>query len=278
MLLVRALSIGCQVREAEPELFLEVFQDERISSWCARPEIAPVISCADLERIAANLPADELLPARPGLSRLEGQFRPGRYRYSAGEDSASIVVRLMAESRAHRGSVSAPTTSGLTPYEEWILASIVEKESVNNRDYDRVASVFLNRLRNRQTLGSCPTVEYALGFHRPFLLFRDLELDSPYNVYKRRGLPPTPIAFFSDDALAAVRNAPDTDLLFFVYDWTLSELTFTSSYPEHRRNAEVARANFVAMYGRESMYRKYEGLFYEWPPPDPVAPDTAQEN
>jgi UPF0755 protein len=70
----------------------------------------------------------------------------------------------------------------------------VEKESVKKENFEEVASVFFNRMRTGQTLGSCPTVEYALGYHRPFLLESDVRIQSPYNVYRNKGLPPTPIA------------------------------------------------------------------------------------
>jgi len=102
---------------------------------------------------------------------------------------------------------SVKPVAQLTPYQQLILASIVEKEDIAGKNYDLVASVFLNRLTWGDCLASCPTVEYALGYHRAFLTRYDISIPSPYNVYLRKGLPPTPICFFSDRALQAVRNA-----------------------------------------------------------------------
>ena len=144
-----------------------------------------------------------------------------------------------------------------------ILASIVEKEAVSNRNYPEVASVFLNRLDRSMVLGSCPTVEYGLGYHRPFLLFDDLELQSDYNVYKRAGLPPGAIAQFSDDAYRAVLRPANTEDIFFVYDWTTGALHFAVEYRDHKRNAADARKNFIQKYGREQMYRRFNNLYYE---------------
>lgn len=144
-----------------------------------------------------------------------------------------------------------------------ILASIVEKEAVSNQQYERVASAFLNRLSTGQVLGSCPTVEYGLGYHRPFLLFKDLELQSDYNVYRRPGLPPGPVAQFSDDAYRAVLNPARTRDVFFVYDWTSGQLHFAVEYREHKNNAARARKNFIERYGKDMMYRRFDDLYYE---------------
>jgi UPF0755 protein len=140
---------------------------------------------------------------------------------------------------------------------------MVEKEAVANRDYGRVASVFYNRMEGGSRLASCPAVEYTLGYHRPFLTRDDIMIDSPYNVYLRRGLPPTPICFFSDEALAAVKNPPESDLYYFVYDWTRAQLYFAESYQTHLENANRARANYIKKFGKESLHKIYYNKFYE---------------
>lgn len=285
------------------QIVFEIRSGERVQDWCARFPGASAedssadgasaesgieddwLDCALIESVAAQLSLPQaqfpeliqvLPPARAALNRFEGMFVPGSY---AIELPAEIAIqspqvrarylimqllerteRRLAEKRVNESSSSS---SGLDAYEQMILASIVEKEAVSNRDYDKVASVFLNRLRKNQPLGSCPTVEYALGFHRPFLLFKDLELDSPYNVYVRKGLPPTPIAFFSDGALAAALQPAQTDYFFFVYDWTTRNLVFTAEYADHKRNAQTARENFIQHYGRDVMYKAFPDKFYE---------------
>ena len=197
---------------------------------------------------------------------------PGQYELRSDESSAELVRRLLRRSAERLAQIRRSSTpysiagTGLSEYEQLTLASIVEKEAASNRGYERVAAVFLNRLRAREVLGSCPTVEYALGYHRPFLLFKDLEIQSPYNVYKRKGLPPTPIAFFSNGALQAVRQPIDSEDFFFVYDWTTGELVFAVEYSDHKRNAQVARKNFIRRFGDDGLYQKYDGLFYELPP------------
>ena len=167
--------------------------------------------------------------------------------------NARKIVSLLLEKKAERLE-GLPASRGLNAREQIILASIVEKEAVANTDYEKIAAVFYNRIARGDKLGSCPTVEYALGFHRPFLLHKDLEAvsSSPYNLYEKTGLPPTPICFFSDSALEAV-NAPlaDDSIYFFVFDWTTSKLSFenVADYGKHQQNAARAKENFRARFG-----------------------------
>lgn len=266
-------------------------------NFCARLDARGLSDCGSFRQVAARYAFGEFrfIPPRDDrLNRFEGVFRPGRYelrvpvdRLRTGECGigaelplrfegncppgrrAALRILLAHEIVLHlaRGAADrygpARVPGDLSLLEQMILASIVQKEAASGRDYDRVAAVFYNRLRKKMTLGSCPTVEYALGFHRPFLLFKDLELDSPYNVYKRVGLPPTPIAFFSDAALRAVRNPAAGDAVFFVFDWTTGELTFAEDYRDHIRNARRARENFKRKYGKKYMYRRFPDKYYE---------------
>ena len=250
---------------------------ERMSDLCARLEEQGVSSCAALRTVAAAEAFDGhdfVPPPADRLNRFEGVFRPANYRITLPEsvqapeqvvERTRRIVESLIQAAAGRfaNPEGAGAAGGLGLRQQMILASIIEKEAVSNRDYDKVSAVFHNRLRRKMALGSCPTVEYALGYHRPFLLFKDLELDSPYNVYKRPGLPPTPIAFFSDGALAAARAPADADLLFFVYDWTTGNLSFAADYSDHKRFAARARKNFKREFGKAMMYRKFPGKFYE---------------
>ena len=100
---------------------------------------------------------------------------------------------------------------GLSVYQAVILASIVERESIQDEEMTLIASVFLNRLNIGMTLGSDPTIQYALGFDsvqntwwKNPLSLADLKFDSPYNTYIYAGLPPAPISNPSLDALQAV--------------------------------------------------------------------------
>ncbi len=212
-------------------------------------------------------------PPRPQASRFEGLFRPGSYtvrlpKRLAGETPASyryratvaLITSLLA--RAAAAGEQVRPQHGLSAYQLLILASIVQKEAAAGTGYRLVASVFFNRIAQGMELGSCPTLEYALGYHRPFLTWRDLESDSPYNTYRNKGLPPTPIAFFSPEALAAVQHPARSDYLFFVFDWTTRQLLFAHSFREHQRQARLAEENYARRYGLAAVHRRYPGVFY----------------
>ena len=111
----------------------------------------------------------------------------------------------------------------LTPIEVATLASVVHKETAKVEERPRVAGVYLNRLRDGILLQADPTVIYALKLHSgdfnqiiKRVLYRDLELDSPYNTYKYAGLPPGPIAMPDITAVDAVLSPEKHDYYYFV--------------------------------------------------------------
>ncbi|MDR2268543.1 MAG: endolytic transglycosylase MltG [Holosporaceae bacterium] len=128
-----------------------------------------------------------------------------------------------------------------TPREAIILASIVEKETCNERE--KIAGIFLNRLRKKMRLQSCPTVIYALKHGLPLgrkLMLTDLQIDSPYNTYKNHGLPPTPITNPGAQSIIAVLHPTMTDYLFFVLGRNKTHV-FSKTFNEHKMNKEMSQ-------------------------------------
>ncbi|MCB1139967.1 MAG: endolytic transglycosylase MltG [Leptospiraceae bacterium] len=291
--LALAACTGCFENPEQPPYRFEVKTDQDLLQLCTRLEKEGGPSCSDFEAGAAIVsssdtsdpqsvfpgPAiarNQLPPSKQEIRtflRFEGLFVPGSHslpRQPTKHEQAKVILTYMLQKSKERFSrldsedqLRNPRVASLSVRQRIVLASIVEKEAVSNRNYPEVASVFLNRLDKTMALGSCPTVEYGLGYHRPFLLFKDLELQSDYNVYKRGGLPPGPIAQFSDDAYRAVLRPASTKDIFFVYDWTTGDLDFAEEYSDHKRNAARARSNFIEKYGRDQMYRRFDNLYYE---------------
>ena len=111
----------------------------------------------------------------------------------------------------------------LNPKEIYILASIVQKESVKNEEKNRIAGVYINRLRRNMKLQADPTVIYALkklnnNYNRIIkrVLYRDLKIESLYNTYRYKGLPPGPISMPDISSIEAVLNYEKHDYLYFV--------------------------------------------------------------
>ncbi len=252
-----------------------VYPGERLSSLWGRLESHGLASEAALRRIAASVPFPRypfVPPPSDEPSRFEGLFVPGEYRVAlpaaSGDPKATrlyrddlAIVNHLLERFAARLSLFG--SDGRSPgYKDIILASIVQKEDVPRNSSRLIASVFLNRLRAGMHLSSCPTLEYALGYHRPFLLDSDIAVESPYNTYRNPGLPPTPICFFTDRALESVVDPVSSPYYFFVLDWVKREIHFAKSYADQERNAVAAKTDFVSVHGRAALHRKQVGVFY----------------
>jgi UPF0755 protein len=139
---------------------------------------------------------------------------------------------------------------GLKPTEVATIASIIASETNKKEEYPTIASIYINRLRKGIALQACPTVIFAVGdFSMRRVLKRHLEIESPYNTYKYRGLPPGPIRLARPDVIDAVLNAPKTDYLYMCANPDFSGThVFSSSYAKH---SAVARE-----YQRELNRRK----------------------
>lgn len=133
---------------------------------------------------------------------------------------------------------------GLKPLEVISLAAIVHKETAKVEERPRVAGLYLNRLEQNMLLQADPTVIYAIKRHTgnydtviKRVLYRDLELDSPYNTYKYAGIPPGPIMMPDISAIDAVLNAENHDYLYMVANIeNFGYHKFAKSLAQHNRN------------------------------------------
>jgi len=174
---------------------------------------------------AVRNPVEISLPVewQPGTS-LEGYLYPDVYTFKR---TASVPELLYAFISRFFEQVSPDIFAGferqgLTRDEGVILASIVEREAVVVDEMPMIASVFLNRLAVNQKLDSDPTVQFSLGYQagtggwwKNPLSLNDLQIDSSYNTYMYRGLPPGPISNPSMEALQAVAMPAQTPYYYF---------------------------------------------------------------
>ncbi|HPR33734.1 MAG TPA: endolytic transglycosylase MltG, partial [Prolixibacteraceae bacterium] len=128
---------------------------------------------------------------------------------------------------------------GLNPVEAATLASIVQKETAKSDEMPRVAGVYLNRLKRSMPLQADPTVKFALADTSIRRITKDmLNIDSPYNTYRIKGLPPGPVCFPEISALEAVLNAEKHEYLYMCAKEDFSGYhRFASNLVQHNRNA-----------------------------------------
>jgi UPF0755 protein len=177
----------------------------------------------------------------PQATSLEGYLFPDTYKLSPGTPVKAIVREMVQNFRTHFGSELAYITTGLDAHQTVTLASIVETEAKLPQERPLVASVYLNRYRRHMLLGADPTVIYALKLaHRWDGNIRkaDLDIDSPYNTYRKPGLPPGPIANPGLASLRAAAAPASTNFLYFVARHDGSH-AFSTTIEEHNRNVQI---------------------------------------
>ncbi|MFC1529528.1 endolytic transglycosylase MltG [Gemmatimonadota bacterium] len=171
-------------------------------------------------------------------STLDGYLLPETYNIwyrMPAEEVASLMVGQFLE--LWTTDLSEPAAAlGLTRHEVATFASIIEREAASAAERPLISAVFHNRLERGMRLESCATVLYALGRYKRRLYQRDLEVDSPYNTYRNRGLPPGPIANAGAASLRAVVSPAETNYLYFVARGDGTH-TFSRTYADHLRAA-----------------------------------------
>ncbi len=170
---------------------------------------------------ASSTTADDIMSqlGSPGVHP-EGQFAPDTYSFPRGTSDIEILGqahRAMIEQLNAVWANRSPTAAVDTTYEALILASIIEKETALASERPQISGVFSRRLQRGMRLQTDPTVIYGLGEAFDGNLRRaDLNRDTPYNTYTRRGLPPTPIALPGLASLQAAVDPYDGGYLYFV--------------------------------------------------------------
>lgn len=178
-----------------------------------------------------------------GVTSLEGLLASGTYIVPPGETDRQLLQAMVDrfDARAARlGLASGAAALGFTPYQMVIIASIVEKEGVLDKNMARVSRVIFNRLERGMPLQMDSTVLYSLGRDGGVVTSKDLRTVSPYNTYLNKGLPPTPTCFPSPRALeAALHPVPGSWLFFVVVEKDGTE-AFSETYAGQLANQKLA--------------------------------------
>jgi UPF0755 protein len=196
------------------------------------------------EKLAAPLPGmkepapaskDELLPLfkntkliadlDPNATDLEGYLFPDTYEYAVNTTRAQLVEAMVKRFRKVYTPelMSQAHTMGMNTRQIITMASLIEKEAKVDKDRELISQVYHKRLKMGMNLACDPTVIYAAILAGKYkwngkIYQSDLDRDSPYNTYKRAGMPPGPIASPGKRAMEAALNPAPTEYLYFVVD------------------------------------------------------------
>ena len=174
----------------------------------------------------------------------DGDLFPDTYRVARGTSRLAVLELMRKKMVALEAEMDRYIRRLPKPLKTWddviVLASIVQKETPRESEMPMVASVYINRLNKGMRLQADPTVVYAItnglgDMQGAPLLKAHLGVDSPYNTYKNKGLPPAPIANVGRSAISAALKPADTKYLYFVADGQGGH-KFARDYETHKKN------------------------------------------
>lgn len=237
------------------------------------------LTSAEVVALVRQAPA---LDGDPGPPPPEGTLFPDTYVYSYGDSREGLLQRMRHAMTHVVSQLWAERRSDLPftePQEAVILASIVEKETPREEERPHIAGVYINRLRLGMRLQADPTVLFALGqdgaskIDRP-LTHADLSVNSPYNTYVNKGLPPGPIANPGRAALRAAMRPERTEDLYFVADGTGGHV-FSKTLADQTRNVTQLRHASGGAGEAPALPAAAEPVPDPSPAPEPPTPHAA---
>ncbi|MBP2097222.1 endolytic transglycosylase MltG [Enterococcus rivorum] len=171
--------------------------------------------------------------------RLEGYLFPATYDYYKGIKLEDFVEQMIAKTNnVMQQYIPIIHAKGMTNQQVLSLASLVEKEGVKEEDRKKIAQVFFNRIAENMPLQSDISILYAIGEHKELVTYKDLEVDSPYNLYKNTGYGPGPFCSPSEQSINAVLNPEPNNYKYFVADISTGKVYFAETYEEHNELVE----------------------------------------
>ncbi|MFC0522514.1 endolytic transglycosylase MltG [Pontibacillus salicampi] len=170
---------------------------------------------------------------------LEGYLFAATYNYYEEKPSVDQVVRKMLQKskKVIGPKLDSIKEKDMSVHEAITMASLIENEAPEPDDRKLISGVFFNRLEEDMPLQTDPTVIYAVGREKKDELHKHMDVESPYNTYKVKGLPVGPISNFAENSLEAVINPKASDNLYFIAAPD-GEVYYSKSYKEHQNKVD----------------------------------------
>ena len=218
--------------EAAPQAYVDIADDIDVRFRVTLAE------GATSWQVVEALKRAEFLDGEIGTVPPEGMLAPDSYEVARGLSRSELLDRMQARQAAVLDALWANRADGLpyaSPEEALIMASIVEKETGLPEERPRVASVFINRLKQGMKLQSDPTIIYGLPDYDGDIRRKDILYPHPWNTYVIKGIPPSPIASPGAKAIEAALYPVESKNLFFVSRNDGTHV-FSETYAEHSAN------------------------------------------
>ena len=176
--------------------------------------------------------------------RLEGFLFPDTYEFYQGMQASSAINKFLENfhDRLTAEMLEKADERGMTMQEVVTVASMIEKEAANDDERAMIAAVIYNRIEAGMPLQIDSTIMYVLPEHKDVLTVEDTKIDSPYNTYQNKGLPPTPIANPGLASLKATLSPASTQALYYALDAESGTHKFFTNYGEFQ--AFVAKQSY----------------------------------
>lgn len=237
-----------QTRKGIYSMISDVTCSQGSTKCISSEELQQVGATASLEELGVPDWARDAVAARANdPKRLEGLIVPGSYIVNPEKDALGILQDLIkrgAETFEKTSLAQRAQTVGLSPYELLTAASLVEREAPAG-DFDKVARVILNRLAKPMRLEFDSTVNYGLAEQEVATTNEDRARVTAWNTYAKDGLPDTPIASASVQAIEELENPAEGDWLYFVTIDKNGTTVFTNNLEDHQNATRDSIENGV---------------------------------
>ena len=242
-------------QETTPRQLLEVLVKGKVKQysmtipegWTFKQILDAIRNNPELEQTLTTNNAEQIMAAAGFTGHFaEGRIFPDTYLFPAGTSDINFIQRAIKTQQRVLAEEWQLREEGLpynSAYEALIMASIIEKETGRAEERSQIAGVFVRRLRLGMKLQTDPTVIYAIAERFDGNIRRkDLSVDSPYNTYRYKGLPPTPIASPGRDAIHAALHPLPGKTLYFVARGDGSHY-FSETLEEHNKAVRKYQLN-----------------------------------